>query len=268
MALDVVRAASGTLTCPACSKETRLRHSPAAVRRITTSGWAIASLVTGSLCLGPIPIFLGILGLNDVRHGRGGKDGAGLAWGGIALGGLSLLAGAGLFLSMYFMVSQVQQSMVGWIPTMMMQEMAVAQVARQEEDGAYWTGDVAGLFPPGQYSSCTGADAAPIGGGTTYAHQGFWIRAMTTDQDGNAYAQDPDGDGTATTHETRYGFCVYPETYGEDYAWTYVFNETGAGWKKDTGGKPVLAFPADPAAEGWQKLPDAFPTAPPAEKDE
>lgn len=261
-AIEVVTAALGVLRCPACSRETQLRHSPSAVRRITTSGWAIASLVTGALCLGPIPIFLGVLGLNDVRHGRGAKDGAGLAWGGIVLGAMSLLGVGFFFFGMFFMVRSVQQSMVEFVPPSMMHDVAAAQVVRYEDDGAYWTGDVAGLYPSGQYSMCAGADAAPIGGGTGYAHQGYWIRAMTTDADGKPYAQDPDEDGASTTNDAHYGFCIYPQAYDEDYRWTYIFSEDGVAWRKDTGGAHVPAFPADPAAAGWERVAATLPTVP------
>lgn len=262
MAVEVAHAVAGILTCSACSKETRLRHSPVAVRRVTTSGWAIASLVTGAMmCLGPIPIFLGIMGLNDVRHAGGRKDGVGLAWGGIALGALSLAAIGFMFVGGFFMARSVQQSMVTWVPQSMMYDVAQAQVTRHGDEGAYWTGDVEGLFV-NAYSSSASADGAPLSGTATAANQGYWIRAMTTGPDGVAYAQDPDEDGAATTNETRYGFCIYPAAYDEDYQWTFIFDETGAAWKKDTGGAPVLSFPADPAAAGWQKASVVLPTVP------
>jgi hypothetical protein len=82
------------------------------------SGKAIASLVCGILsfivpCLPPIPaIILGILGLGDVRRGRGRVSGQGLAIAGIILGALALVASlvASPFVAAGLLIPAVQKA--------------------------------------------------------------------------------------------------------------------------------------------------------------
>jgi len=68
-----------------------------------TDGFAVASLVTGVLGLGAVPLALGIVALQRVR--RSGAAGHGMAVAGVALGAVGLLAG--LVLAVAFAVGAV-----------------------------------------------------------------------------------------------------------------------------------------------------------------
>jgi hypothetical protein len=59
------------------------------------------------------------------------------------------------------------------------------------------------------------------------------------------------GDGR---NAAKYGICAYPAEYGKTGKLTFIKNESlnPHMWKKDTGGKPPGAFPADPGKEGWE----------------
>jgi hypothetical protein len=57
-----------------------------------------------------------------------------------------------------------------------------------------------------------------------------------------------DGSGRS---DSRFGFCAYPERYGETGRLTFIVSESGTVFKKDTNGKPPAGFPMDPAAAGW-----------------
>ena len=128
-----------------------------------------------------------------------------------------------------------------------------------EED--YWTGDVAGLWrytsigSSSQIAALANADpnALPAHGrpGVKEPYFGYWICTMTTDPDGQPYAQDPDGDGVATTNPDRYGFCIYPATYGGKTVITYIFDEHEEVWQKHIGGQPQPTWPDDPESDGW-----------------
>ena len=48
----------------------------------------------------------------------------------------------------------------------------------------------------------------------------------------------------------RFGLCAFPHEYGETGQYTYVVNETGTVYCKNTGGFPVNIFP-DVEREGW-----------------
>jgi hypothetical protein len=49
----------------------------------------------------------------------------------------------------------------------------------------------------------------------------------------------------------EFGLCGVPAEYGRTGRDTLIIGEEGTTYRKDTGGKPVTDFPADPAAEGW-----------------
>jgi hypothetical protein len=265
--LELVYAVNGRITCHTCGQVTAVAVSPELQGPVSTSGWAIASLVTGLLCMGPIPVFLGILALNDIRLASGRKTGRGLAWAGIALGGAAMAALAVFVGLMVLTVRSVNESYRTEYPVLMLSELQVAEETFHEQDsdnnGAndYWTADVAELFSA--QSSAWGlhfADAAPWKGpGQKVSAFGYWICAMTTGPDGARYRQDPDGDGQATTNPSRYGFCLYPARYGRATIHTYIIDERGTIWYKDLGGRPQMTFPKDPAAEGWRSIPQPTP---------
>jgi hypothetical protein len=130
----------------------------------------------------------------------------------------------------------------------------------------FWTRDVAGLYalrdssgqaiflldPPTAQADSEGAvrhGLAPA------PKNGYFYRMMVTDPDGEAYQKDDDKDGSAFTHPSRYGVAATPAQYGATGRFTFITNETGEVWKKDTQGKPVAKWPGkDPAQDGWQPI--------------
>ena len=127
----------------------------------------------------------------------------------------------------------------------------------------YWTRDLAGLYglkdAAGQAiflldpeTAGADADGAARYGLAAGPKSGYFFKALVTDQDGNAYAKDDDKDGQSFTNKARFGVVAWPAGYGATGRFTFVMNESGKIWKKDTTGQPVDKWPGkDPAAEGW-----------------
>lgn len=149
------------------------------------------------------------------------------------------------------------------------------QVWRQtdsDRNGAqdYWTNDLAGFYgmQDGLGTSLRMVDVnvahADAAGWATYTvppfnlsgavsdKSGYEYQAMTTDEAGNPYQLDPDGDGFMT-HPTRFAFCAYPMTYGVTGVGQYIVNEGGVVFVRDVGAvPPTTTWPAsDPTTVGW-----------------
>jgi len=122
----------------------------------------------------------------------------------------------------------------------------------------YWTRDVAGLFALKDKSGqpLMLLDAATAGadpeGATRYGlpvvpKNGYFFKMMVGDPDGEAYQKD---DGK--TNKTRFGVVAWPAVPGATGRLTFIVNESGKVWKKDTLGHAVDRWPGkDPATEGW-----------------
>lgn len=122
----------------------------------------------------------------------------------------------------------------------------------------YWTKDVAGLHALKDRSGQAiflldpATAAADAEGATRYnltpaPKNGYFYKMMLSDPDGNVYQKD---DGK--TNKTSYGVVAYPAAYGVSGRFTFITNESGKTWKKDTEGRPVDKWPGkDPSAEGW-----------------
>lgn len=130
----------------------------------------------------------------------------------------------------------------------------------------FWVGDVAALWymkaggVPIELieRSVANADGAPLKPlSDARAKAGYLYRAIPKDEDGKPYDE---GNGRNTS---KFAFCCYPEEY-RPKAWyrddlsvttlTFIINEDGVIWKKDTGAAPVTKWPKDLWGEGWSKL--------------
>ncbi len=157
----------------------------------------------------------------------------------------------------------------------MKQLVTTEQVWRQtdsDRNGSqdYWTNDVAGFYG---YRDAIGASlkmvdinvatSDPVGWptytvapfnlpGTASAKSGFYYTVMTTDEVGNPYQNDPDGDGFMT-HPTGFAFCGYPATYPMTGVRQHIVNEQGVVFAREVGSvPPTIAWPAsDPSTVGW-----------------
>ncbi|MBI2900011.1 MAG: DUF2950 family protein [Planctomycetes bacterium] len=154
----------------------------------------------------------------------------------------------------------------------------------------FWTGDVAGLYCIDNSSvggdsmiklievSVALADYAPWTGGLTvmdvnnYSNPiskfgkrapkaGYWFMAMKEDKQvtangGNGdYRQHTGGAKEAVYNTSRFGVCAFPADYGKGGTRTFIINEGNTMFWKDTGGKPVEAWPTDEElARDWKKL--------------
>jgi hypothetical protein len=253
-----------------------------------TSGLAVWSLVLGilgvALCFGPLTgipaLILGIIALNRINSDPDKFGGKGLAIGGIVMGGVSFISIA--FISMMAAIA---------IPSLLRARTAANEVnasaackamtaheavfRRTDADGNgvqdYWTADVAGFYAMKDIQgrqikyidvAMAKADAAPLPGGP-YAppsdmpvpKAGYLYMAMTTDQDGKPYRMDTspaDGADNPYNNLSRYGFCAYPAEHGKDGIRTFIVNEEGVVYSKDTGGEAVMSWPGrDPTMDGW-----------------
>ena len=61
---------------------------------------------------------------------------------------------------------------------------------------------------------------------------------------------------TLAFNPDRYGFCAYPAEYGKTGVMTFIVNQAGVRYQKDTGGKNIDQWPCeedkDPTADGWK----------------
>ena len=110
-------------------------------------------------------------------------------------------------------------------------------------------------------ASVADADAAPLdleynakkAPKTPTPYHGYLFRAMEKDQDGKPYQKESDNVLQKCRSWGTFGFCAYPAEYKKGTK-TLIVNESNTIWSKDTGGKPVLEFPAAPGQDGWTKL--------------
>lgn len=96
-------------------------------------------------------------------------------------------------------------------------------------------------------------DAAPI--------SGYWIGVIKYMSDGSLYSD-------SKSRSAHFAICAFPHAYGEDFGSfsedgrgygvnTYIMNEEGIIYKKDTGaGKYIEKWPSDFEKEGWVQLKD------------
>jgi outer membrane lipoprotein-sorting protein len=131
----------------------------------------------------------------------------------------------------------------------------------------YWVGDVSGLYRfllDGQpireilieYSQ---ADAAPLDLSELLppikrpvpAHGSFFVALKQYEEKGKAMAYDM---GTHR-NKSRFGFAAYPTEYPKSGRFTFIMNETGAIYRKDTGGTTPEVFSEEPMKAGWERVP-------------
>jgi len=122
----------------------------------------------------------------------------------------------------------------------------------------YWTRDVAGLhsikdrsgqaiFLLDPATAAADPEGAKRYGLAAAPKNGYYYRMMVSDPDGEVYQKD---DGK--TNKAKYGVVAYPATPGESGRFTFITNESGKTWKKDTQGRPVDRWPGkDPSQDGW-----------------
>jgi hypothetical protein len=132
----------------------------------------------------------------------------------------------------------------------------------------YWTADVAGFYaiPDADGNKLKFIDIATAKadagraeglykwefGGAPVPKAGYLYKVMALDENGKPYRQDPDGDGKKTTNLSQWAYCAYPAQHNKDGVRTFIVNEEGVVYAKDTGGKPVEKWPgADPTTAGW-----------------
>ncbi|MDI6788636.1 MAG: DUF2950 family protein, partial [Planctomycetota bacterium] len=135
----------------------------------------------------------------------------------------------------------------------------------------YWTADVSCLYRMLRADGETEvafisvdfarADAAPLPAipnkiasleGKPTPKNGYFFRAMTTDETGNPYNQN-EVNGVKAANSSKYAFCAYPAEYGKTGRKTFIVNQEGSIYSKDTGGQAVLQWPAsNPVTAGWQ----------------
>lgn len=70
------------------------------------------------------------------------------------------------------------------------------------------------------------------------------------DENGKAAKYD-EGNGR---NPSRFAFCAFPAEYGKTGKMTFLIDENNTVMRKDTGGKAVELFPADPRKDAWQRM--------------
>lgn len=100
------------------------------------------------------------------------------------------------------------------------------------------------------------ADAAPkIKSFTPSPKSGYFYQAIVKDETGKPYCQNsgcPQYKGKCT-NTYKFGFCAFPAEYGTTGVNTFIVNEEGQVYRKDSGGKPVDQYPGEnPTEKGWE----------------
>jgi HEAT repeat protein len=149
-----------------------------------------------------------------------------------------------------------------------------AQQALREKDldgngvHDYWAADLSGLhrllcdgWPMGLIGEENAVmDDAPLGADPKLAPMPtpptkwatpYAIVAVKLDAAGKPFAQDTDGSGRVWFNKDWLAYCAFPRGYGRIGRQTYLMDQSGKLWFKDTDGKPVDRMPANPAADGW-----------------
>jgi hypothetical protein len=166
-------------------------------------------------------------------------------------------------------MSANEKNAAAWMKAMTAHEVVFRRI---DADGNgvqdFWTADVAGFYAVMDSRGkkikfidimSAKADAAPKK--ELYAWKppakptpkaGYYFKVMTKDSDGKPYCQDPDKDGKKTSNLSQWAFCAYPANYGKDGVKTFIVNEEGVVYSKDTAGKPVDQWPGeDPTKAKW-----------------
>jgi hypothetical protein len=136
----------------------------------------------------------------------------------------------------------------------------------------YWVGDVAGLrtlldkngFPVELIDmSDAWRDASPMtkdSDKTRFAPlkectgvKQYALQVIPSKADGSAYGEDIDLDGLKCKSRIGFAFCAVPAYYTKNASLTYIIDQTGVVWARDTGGVAIQKFPRDPNAEGWAR---------------
>ncbi|MFH1227761.1 MAG: hypothetical protein V1701_07650 [Planctomycetota bacterium] len=84
---------------------------------------------------------------------------------------------------------------------------------------------------------------------------GYLFRAMLIDENGIPYNQNEVGTNRIkAANPTKFAFVIYPGKYDTYFlVYTFIVNEEGKIYVKDTKAEPVLQWPAkDPTTVGWQ----------------
>ncbi len=138
----------------------------------------------------------------------------------------------------------------------------------------FWAADVSGLYRIDTgipirliERAAAGADAKPcvpleqegkltgaklIGLEKPSPKAGYWFAAVEKYEDDKGVPVKYDeGNGR---NPSRFGMCAYPAEHAKTGRLTFIIDEANTVWKKDTAGKAVDVFPADPARSGWTKL--------------
>ncbi len=79
---------------------------------------------------------------------------------------------------------------------------------------------------------------------------GYYFKLLSMGWDGSGAVV---LNGGKNHHPHMFGICAYPAEYGKTGRRTFVITEMMMDplWK-DLGGKPIDAFPADPAKDRWE----------------
>ncbi|MBI4834748.1 MAG: DUF2950 family protein [Planctomycetes bacterium] len=81
---------------------------------------------------------------------------------------------------------------------------------------------------------------------------GYFYRAMLKDETGTPYNQN-EFKGIKALNEFKFGIVAYPSEYNSTGRLTFIINEKGVIYYKNTKGEPVLEWPAEnPQTAGWQ----------------
>jgi len=121
----------------------------------------------------------------------------------------------------------------------------------------FWREDISGLYftqLPGKSESrlelielsVALADSAPLhraaGFGPSKPKSGYWYETLRFEDEDKGL------------DSNRFSACAYPATYCKETRHSYIMDNQGRLFRKDTGGRRPVHFPTDPISEGWRRI--------------
>lgn len=143
-----------------------------------------------------------------------------------------------------------------------------AQVVFRATHGDYWVGDVSGLVRLGILpdNALAAADANPLPSGKEKGgldlgnapvlkipKAGYYFMVMKSFETDKLTLEDYNKDGN-NRNPTRFAIVAYPANYPSSGRFTFIINESGNVYQKDTYGEIPDKFPSDPYSEGWYPI--------------
>lgn len=147
-----------------------------------------------------------------------------------------------------------------------LKSIASAQAMFRMQNGDFWVGDVSALSRLGFVdASIAAADDAPLASGKEKGgldlgnapaqkipKAGYYFRALRSYETEKLAVENYNGGNNR--NPARFAIIAYPVNYPSSGRMTFIINESGSVYQKETYGDVPDKFPSDPYTEGWYPI--------------